>query len=102
MDVTNIVYATETYVSFLKFFHVLRGMISDVRARTKYKYMEYAFMKICYFRVRHERTYTICQALRFHVSLRLELTLFRMGGGGFRPPKKCFLNNFFYTKDEGL
>ena len=50
---TNIVYATDTYVNFLKFLHVLRGMISDDRARTKYKYMEYASMKICYFRVRH-------------------------------------------------
>ena len=60
---TNIVYATDTYVNFLKFLHVLRGMISDDRARTKYKYMEYASMKICYFRVRHVRTYTICQAL---------------------------------------
>ena len=39
---TNIVYATDTYVNFLKFLHVLRGMISDDRARTKYKYMEYA------------------------------------------------------------
>ena len=61
---TNIVYATDTYVNFLKFLHVLRGMISDDRARTKYKYMEYASMKICYFRVRHVRTYTICQALQ--------------------------------------
>ena len=60
---TNIVYATDMYVNFLKFLHVLRGMISDDRARTKYKYMEYASMKICYFRVRHVRTYTICQAL---------------------------------------
>ena len=50
---TNIVYATDTYVNFLKFLHVLRGMISDDRARTKYKYMEYASRKICYFRVRH-------------------------------------------------
>ena len=51
--------ATDTYVNFLKFLHVLRGMISDDhdRARTKYKYMEYASMKICYFRVRHVRTY---------------------------------------------
>ena len=46
---TNIVYATDTYVNYLKFLHVLRGMISDDRARTKYKYMEYASMKICYF-----------------------------------------------------
>ena len=61
---TNIVYATDSYVNFLKFLHVLRGMISDDRARTEYKYMEYASMKICYFRVRHVRTYTICQALR--------------------------------------
>ena len=67
---TNIVYATDTYVNFLKFLHVLRGMISDDRARTKYKYMEYASMKICYFRVRHVRTYTICQAL--HLQSKLE------------------------------
>ena len=64
----NIVYATDTYVNFLKFLHVLRGMISDDRARTKYKYMEYGSMKICYFRVRHVRTYTICQALKLRVS----------------------------------
>ena len=60
---TNIVYATDMYVNFLKFLHVLRGMIGDDRTRTKYKYMEYASMKICYFRVRRVRTYTICQAL---------------------------------------
>ena len=50
---------TVIYLSWLtpclscEFLHVLRGMISDDRARTKYKYMEYASMKICYFRVRH-------------------------------------------------
>ena len=37
---TTIVYATDTYVNFLKFLHVLRGMISDDRARTKYKYVD--------------------------------------------------------------
>ena len=72
---TNIVYATDTYMNFLKFLHVLRGMISDDRARTKYKYMEYASMKICYFRVRHVRTYTICQALPSGQSMSLNMFL---------------------------
>ena len=56
---TNIVYATDTYVKLLKFLHVLRGMISDDRARTI----------ICYFRVRHVRTYTICQALNGQINI---------------------------------
>ena len=42
---TNIVYATDTYVNFLKFLHVLRGMISDDRARTKYKYGVFGLRK---------------------------------------------------------
>ena len=46
--------------------------------------------------------YKTSDILKRFVSVNSDLTLFRMGGGGFRPPKRFFLNNFFHTKGEGL